>query len=103
MSTNSENSNLQLDAHQVVLRPLISEKSNHLSETLNKYTFRVHPQANKIQIRNAIEELYGVRVVSVRTQNRAGKPKRYKMKPTRTTAWKKAIVSLHEEDRISFF
>ena len=94
---------VKLDAHQVVLRPLLSEKTNHLSERYNKYTFVIHNQATKLDVKQAIEELYGVRVEAVTTQNRKGKPKKYRFKPTRTKSWKKAIVQLHEDDRISFF
>ena len=96
-------SGIELEPYQVVLRPLVTEKGTHLSNRFNAYTFQVHPQATKHDIRNAIESLWHVRVVDVRTQNRVGKPRRTKVGEITTGAWKKAIVQLHEEDRISFF
>lgn len=96
-------SGVQLEAHQVVYRPVVTEKGTHLSTRYNCYTFEVNPIANKHDIRNAVQELFKVRVVRVRTQNRVGKPRRHKMIESYTQAWKKAIVELHEEDRIAFF
>jgi len=92
-----------LDPYQVILRPLVTEKGTHLSEKYNAYTFEVSPVANKTDIKRAVEELWGVRVVGVRTQTRRGKPRRYKQFYGRTRTWKKAIVELHDEDRIAFF
>lgn len=94
---------LQLDPYQIVLRPLVTEKSTHFSERNNAYTFQVHPQATKPEIKQAIETLFEVRVDSVRTQNRVGKPRRHKFKVGYTRNWKKAIVKLHDDDRISFY
>ena len=94
---------VQLEAYQVVLRPLVTEKGTHLSEKYNSYTFRVHPLASKQDIREAVQELWDVRVVKVRTQTRKGKPRRHKMAFGYTKDWKKAIVTLHDDDRISFF
>lgn len=96
-------SGMQLDPHQVVLRPLVTEKGTHLSERYNTYTFSVSLLANKIDIRRAIEELWDVRVVKVRTQNRIGKPRRHRASFGYTKSWKKAIVQLHDDDRIAFF
>jgi len=94
---------VQLESYQVILRPLVTEKGTHLSEKYNSYTFRVHPLATKKDIRRAVEELWDVRVVKVRTQTRKGKPRRHRMAYGYTKDWKKAIVTLHEDDRISFF
>ena len=94
---------LQLEPHQVIFRPLVTEKGVHQSEKLNAYTFEVHPQATKRDIKKAVQSLWNVRVVAVRTQTRHGKPRRSKTVMTHTPDWKKAIVQLHEEDRISFF
>ncbi len=99
----SKRSKLDLAAHQVVVRPLVTEKGTHQSERYNSYTFEVHPQATKLDVRRAVEELWDVRVVSVRTQNRKGKPRRHKTAIGFTNDWKKAIVQLHDEDRIAFF
>ena len=96
-------SGVELEPYQVVIRPLVTEKGTHLSEKYNSYTFVVHPEASKEVIRNAVQELWGVRVVKVRTQNRQGKSRRHRMHVGYTKAWKKAIVSLHDDDRISFF
>jgi large subunit ribosomal protein L23 len=96
-------SGVQLEAHQVVYRPVVTEKGTHLSERYNCYTFEVNPIATKHDIRNAVQELFKVRVLKVRTQNRVGKPRRHKMIESYTQAWKKAIVELHDEDRIAFF
>jgi len=92
-----------MDPHHVVLRPLVTEKGTHQSERYNAYAFEVAAQATKHDIKNAVESLWDVRVVSVRTQNRKGKPRRTKLKMGHTGDWKKAVVELHAEDRISFF
>jgi large subunit ribosomal protein L23 len=92
-----------MDPHQVVLRPLVTEKGTHQSERYNAYAFEVAAKATKVDIRHAVESLWNVRVVSVRTQNRKGKPRRTKLKMGHTGDWKKAVVELHDEDRISFF
>ncbi len=102
MST-QETAGVALEPHQVVLRPLVTEKGVFLSERHNLYTFAVSRLANKGDIKKAVEALWDVRVVKVRTQNRIGKPRRFKSHFGRTKDWKKAIVELHEEDRISFF
>ncbi len=96
-------SGVTLEPHQVIRRPLVTEKGTHLSERLNAYSFEVHPLATKADIKNAVQQLWEVRVVGVRTQNRVGKPRRHKMLLGQTRAWKKAVVKLHEDDRIAFF
>lgn len=93
----------KLEPYQIVIRPIVTEKGTHQSERHNAYTFEVHPQASKAQIKNAVQELFDVVVVSVRTQNRKGKPRRYRMHRCHTPAWKRAIVSLSENDRIAIF
>ena len=94
---------LQLEPHQIVLRPLVTEKGTHQSERYNSYAFEVHPQATKHDIQRAVEALFSVRVLRVRTQTRLGKPRRYRARSSYQRDWKKAIVTLHQEDRISFF
>ncbi len=94
---------IQLEPHQVVIRPLITEKGMHLAERDNTYTFEVNPLATKQDIKRAVEALWDVRVVAVRTQNRIGKPRRFRWTTGRTRRWKKAIVKLHPEDRIVFY
>lgn len=92
-----------LDPYQVIYRPLVTEKGTHQSERHNAYAFEVSRLATKTDVKKAVEELWNVRVVDVRTQNRKGKPRRHKMSHGYTGDWKKAIVKLHEEDRIAFF
>jgi large subunit ribosomal protein L23 len=94
---------LALEPYQVIIRPLVTEKGTHQSERYNVYAFEVHPQATKDQIKDAVAHLWNVRAVKVRTQTRKGKPRRHKMRIAHTTDWKKAIVQLHDEDRINFF
>ena len=93
----------QLEPHQIILRPLVTEKGTHLSTRHNAYAFEVNQLSSKDQIRAAIEELFNVRVSKVRTQNRIGKKRRYRGRFGKMANWKKAIVTLHEEDRIEFF
>ena len=94
---------IELEPHQVIKRPLVTEKGMHASERLNAYSFEVHPLASKVDIRRAVEELWEVRVDQVRTQNRKGKPRRHRTALGQTRNWKKAVVKLHDEDRIAFF
>lgn len=93
----------KLEPYQVVLRPLITEKATHLSERHNAYTFEVNPMATKTEIKEAVEALFEVKVADVRTQNRRGKARRYRLKVGRMRNWKKAIVKLDPEHRIDFY
>ena len=99
----SGKTSIVLEPHQIVLRPLVTEKGTHLSERFNAYTFEVNALATKTDIKQAVESLWDVRVVGVRTQNRKGKPRRNRMSNGYTKSWKKAIVELHDDDRIAFF
>lgn len=94
---------IKLLPHQVILRPLVTEKGMHRATRNNQYAFEVNALAEKLDVREAIESLFNVRVVKVRTQNRKGKPRRYRFTYGRTKNWKKAIVTLDSEDRIDFF
>jgi large subunit ribosomal protein L23 len=91
-----------MTARDVVIRPVVSEKSYALLAA-NKYTFRVHNEAHKTQIRQAIEEVFGVRVQGVRTSWVKSKPKRRGWSSGKTRRWKKAVVQLHPEDSIELF
>ncbi|MDP9377877.1 MAG: 50S ribosomal protein L23 [Actinomycetota bacterium] len=91
-----------MDATQVIIRPVVSEKSYVLASA-DRYTFRVHPDANKTQIRQAIETLFNVGVVEVRTVSVKSKPKRRGHTAGRTRDWKKAIVQVREGDTIPVF
>jgi len=91
-----------MDPSQVIIRPVVSEKTFVLAET-GKYTFRVHDRAHKTQIRQAIEELFDVKVVEVRTASVKSKPKRRGNIAGRTRRWKKAVVQVREGDTIPIF
>ena len=92
-----------MNSTQVIIRPLVTEKSTHQQTTRNAYAFQVHRDANKPQIKKAVEELYNVKVADVRTMNRKGKPRRSKTKMTKTADWKRAVVVLEENSRIELF
>ena len=93
-----------MDARDIIIAPVVSEKSYMLNET-GAYTFKVHSSANKIEIRNAIEEIFNVRVSKVNTLNRQGKRKRNRKAWTlgQRASTKRAIVTLVEGDTISLF
>jgi large subunit ribosomal protein L23 len=84
----------KLDAHQIVIRPLITEKGTHQSTHKAAYPFEVNPWSTKDEIKGAIEELFNVKVARVRTANRLGKNKRFKNRIGKLSNWKKAIVTL---------
>ena len=94
---------MKLHAEAIIKRPLVTEKGTHVSTRHNAYAFEVHSLATKTDIKAAVESLWDVRVLAVRTQTRVGKPRRTKTVYVQTRPWKKAIVKLHEDDRISFF
>jgi len=89
--------------HRTIVRPLITEKSSAAYQDKGEYTFEVHPDATKPQIRAAIEELFGVKVTGVWTSNQRGKEKRVGKTIGRRPNWKKAIVKLREGDTIEIF
>jgi large subunit ribosomal protein L23 len=91
------------EIYNIVVRPLITEKGTFQSEAFNAYAFVVNPEANKAQIKQAVEKLYGVKVESVRTSNRSGKPRRTGRWMSKTKHWKKAVVVLHEDHHIDLF
>lgn len=93
---------MKMLAHDIIIRPIITEKSSRLME-YNQYTFEVHPRANKIVIRQAVEEVFKVKVRSVHTIHMHPKPKRMGAFQGRTRSWKKAIVTLAPGERIEFF
>ena len=86
----------------IILRPVVSEKSYNLLDE-NKYTFVVAPDANKTEIKIAIEEIFGVKVLSVNTANRQGKSRRTRYGMGKTVDTKRAIVTVAEGDRIDIF
>jgi len=88
--------------YQVIRIPILSEESTIQTQSHNKYTFKVDPRANKVQIREAVEQHFNVRVVSVNTMNYLGKltGRRGRTVPGRKPMWKKAIITLHKDDSI---
>ncbi|MBA2636858.1 MAG: 50S ribosomal protein L23 [Solirubrobacterales bacterium] len=92
-----------MDPSQVLIRPVVSEKSYVLAAA-HRYTFRVHPDAHKTQIKQAAEIMFpGVKVLEVRTMSVKSKPKRRGLTSGRTRAWKKAIVQVRDTDEIPIF
>lgn len=91
------------EPQNIILRPLITEKTTQQKEDNHQYVFEVHRDANKIEIKSAVEQLFKVRVIKVRTINVLGKVKRLGRKYGKRPDWKKAIVTLKEGDRIEFF
>jgi large subunit ribosomal protein L23 len=91
-----------MDASQIIIRPVVSEKSYVLA-TADKYTFRVHADAHKTQIKQAVEELFDVHVLEVRTLSVKSNPKRRGYTAGRTRQWKKAIVQVRAGDTIPIF
>src|SRR5213079_1372374 len=91
-----------MDPIQVIIRPVVSEKSYVLAAA-DKYTFRVHPDAHKTQIRQAVEALFDVKVVEVRTSSVKSKPNRRGLTAGRTRSWKKAVVQVRAGDSIPIF
>jgi large subunit ribosomal protein L23 len=94
----------KLAPHQIIIRPLITEKGTHQSQHRSAYPFEVNPWATKTEIKAAAEELFGIHVKKVRTQNRPGKHRRFRFKVGRLSNWKKAIIILHPDSApIEFF
>ena len=103
-----------MDIYHIVKRPLVTEKGTHQSQQSHdathtrrarggSYTFEVHRNATKPMIREAVEKIYDVKVLSVRTANRSGKRRRVRYKIGKTADWKKAVVVLHADYHIDLF
>lgn len=103
MSQATQEKGVKLQPHQIIIRPLVTEKGVHRATRHNHYAFEVHRDATKTEIRHAVEELFNVVVDSVKTQNRKGKTRRFRHRAGVTSGWKKAIVKLNAEHRIDFF
>ena len=91
------------ELHDILLKPIITEKTARLNADENTYVFHVGDTSNKIQIKSAVEDVFGVRVTNVRTARMPGKPKRFGRHWGRTAAWKKAFVTLAEGDSLNFY
>jgi len=94
---------LKLEPHQVVIKPVVTEKGMYQSTELNQYTFKVNPVATKTEIKAAIERLFEVKVIGLSTMIRKGKFRRSRFKMGRTKDTKIAIARLDKEDRIELF
>lgn len=92
-----------METFNVIIRPLVTEKLSNLTEKQNQYGFVVSSEANKIEIKRAIEKKFGVKVKSVRTVNVLGKVKTLGRFSGRRSNWKKAIVSLESGQKITLF
>ena len=103
-----------MDVYHAIVRPLVTEKGTFQSQQSQDatgsrparggaYSFEVHPEANKAQIKQAVEKIYNVKVLSVRTANRRGKPRRVRYKRGQTKQWKKAVVVLDRDSHIDLF
>lgn len=88
-------------SYKVIIKPRITEKSTTMKEGLNQYVFEVARTAGKVEIRNAVQELLGAKVASVRTVNYSGKNIRFGLKRGRRADWKKAIVTLKAGEKIA--
>ena len=92
-----------MDTRQIVRRALITDKGSVLRQLANQVTFEVHPDANKIEIKRAIESIFKVKVVTVRTQNMHGKVKKLGRSMGRRPDWKRAVVTLAKDQTIEMF
>lgn len=103
-----------MDIYHIIKRPLVTEKGTHQSKQSfgasrsragrgGAYSFEVHPEASKLEIKDAVEKIYSVRVQEVRTSMRKGKVRRYRYKSGLTRHWKKAVVVLKPEYHIDLF
>jgi len=92
-----------MDDFNVIVRPLVTEQGMHFANVKGAYSFEVNRQANKTQVKNAVERIYGVKVDKVRTANRKGKHRRRGRTIGMTSSWKKAIVYLQPDYHIDLF
>ncbi len=91
---------MKLNIYDIIQEPLITEKITKDTEKLRKYGFKVHPQANKKQIKSAVEKVFNVHVTRVNTIQNSGKWRRVRFQPGKTAAWKKAIVTIKVGEKI---
>ncbi len=92
-----------MDDYNIIIRPLITEQGMHFASTRGAYSFEVNKKANKIQIKNAVEKIYSVKVRKVKTANRRGKVRRRGRTFGSTPSWKKAVVFLEPDFHIDLF
>jgi large subunit ribosomal protein L23 len=92
-----------LDERNIIIRPLITEQGMHFANVKGAYSFEVNKKANKVQIKNAVEKIYSVKVSKIRTANRRGKHRRRGRNYGMTASWKKAVVFLKPDYHIDLF
>ena len=92
-----------MDYYNIIIRPLVTEQGTHLANTRGAYSFEVHKNANKTQIKDAVEKIYNVKVRKVRTANHKGKVRRKGRSFGVTSSWKKAVVFLKPDFHIDLF
>lgn len=92
-----------MNEYDIVKRPIVTEKSSLMKDTGNQYVFEVHRDANKIEIKKAVERLFKVKVVSVRVVNMEGKERRLGRNIGKKPDWKKAVIRLSPKDKITIF
>ena len=92
-----------MEAHSIILRPVVTEKTNFSREKQNKVTFEVAPTANKSEIKKAIESLFKVKVTKVNTTTLPGKKRRFGMSISQPARWKKAVATLKAGEKIDLF
>ena len=92
-----------MDDYNIIVKPLVTEQGMHFANAKGAYSFEVNKKANKIQIKNAIERIYSVKVDEVRTANYKGKPRRRGRSTGQTASWKKAVVVLKPDYHIDLF
>ena len=95
--------NPRLEPHQVLVRPLLTEKGMHRATRHNAYSFEVVASATKADVRRAVEEMFNVKVEKIAVQNRAGKTRRGRVRRTAAKPWKKAVVTLKPEFKLNLF
>jgi large subunit ribosomal protein L23 len=92
-----------IDPYKIIIQPLITEKTTRLKDDFSKVAFKVNSDANKIEIKKAVETLFNVKVIKVNALNVKGKPKRLGVYKGRRSDWKKAIVTLARGEKLDFF
>jgi large subunit ribosomal protein L23 len=92
-----------MDDFNVIVRPIVTEQGIHFANVKGAYSFHVHKKANKTEIKNAVEKIYGVKVEKVRTANHQGKRRRRGRTFGTTASWKKAVVYLEPDYHIDLF
>lgn len=91
---------MKLNIYEIIQEPLITEKITRETEKSHKYAFRIHPKANKKQVKSAVEKIFNVHVTKVNTLNNTGKWRRVRFQPGKTADWKKAIVTVKSGEKI---